>query len=69
MPALQDTGKPEVAGNVVLPPTIVQISPGCPAEAFCCNAIPQPFFRHLLPAASSPSQMLTSNAPHLLHLW
>lgn len=63
MPAMQDTGKPAAAGNVPLPPTIVQISPGCLARAFCCNAIPQPFFRHLLLAASSPFQKLTSNCP------
>lgn len=63
MPAMQDAGKPAVSGNVLLPPTIVQISPGCLARAFYRNTIPQLFFRHLLPGASSPSQKLTSDSP------
>lgn len=49
--------------NVRLPPTIVQISPGCLARAFYRNTIPQLFFRHLLPGASSPSRELTRDSP------
>lgn len=63
MPAMQGAGKPAAPGNVLLPPTIVQISPGCLARAFYRSTIPQLFFRHLLPGASSPSQKLTRDSP------